>query len=153
MLAQAGSRRRIDILRDVLASLLTPEFQGSVFQFDSLCRRVWGPRYQLAEPSGATDLTDALQVVGQYFPSPLIVISDGLPTSALDPLATARGLSTAIIARFVGRDDDFKAIAFMRALAWCSADGVGDFAAHHWERPAALRSDLATILLPYSREG
>lgn len=151
MIEYSGGRAKIDILGDVLGQLLTPAFVGSVWEFNSLVTRLVPP-YRLGIPSGGTDLATALAVVGICFPRPLIVISDGLPNDAEAALAAARGLETAIVARFVGRDDDFAALAFMRALAWCSADGLGDFAAHRWDRPGLLRTDLAQLLLSWERE-
>lgn len=147
MALSTGFKTRIAVLRDVLAECTPAEFTGQVWQFDSFARRVPGPPYVPDEPSGGTDLTHALECVLGLRPRPLIVISDGAPNDCDSALEMAKRFSTHIIARFVGEDDNFAAIAFMRALAWCSDDGFGDFQMHHWDRPHALSSDLRRLLL------
>lgn len=147
----AGGRTRIDILRDVLKGIVPEHFTGQVWEFNSFLSKVPGPPYRPGVPSGGTDLAGALKefLEAGLRPRPLIVISDGIPNDGEAALKEARKLKTFIITRFVGPDEDFAAIAFMRALAWCSDDGLGDAQVHSWERPEALRSDLATLLLQW----
>ena len=144
-----GQKRRIDVLRDVLVEITPPNYSGSVWQFDSFCREVFGPPYSPGEPSGGTDLAGAIATVARFQPRPLIVVSDGVPQDGEAALAEARALNTRIITRFVGDDADFGAIAFMRALAWCSDDGIGDAQVHRWDRPQALADDLRALLLEW----
>jgi hypothetical protein len=150
----AGARRRIDILRDVLGQVTSAGFTGRVWQFNSYARQLAGPPYVPEEPQGGTDLAYALLCLAEIDaqPYPLVVISDGEPNDGPAALEVARKLNTRIVTRFVGPDDDFTAIAFMRALAWCSDDGMGDAAVHQWDRAGALTKDLADLLLTWEGE-
>ncbi len=149
MIELSGARRRIDIVRDVLENVLR-EAPARVFAFDNYTRELDGPS-ALPEPSGGTVLDRALEQIAAVRPEPLIVISDGEPFNAEAALAAARTLSTHITTIFVGDERNHAAIAFLRALAWCSSDGLGQAVVSDLRKPHQLTATLHSALLGTAR--
>ncbi len=140
----SGTRRRINVLRDVLTVTLR-EAPARLFAFNSYTRELDGPD-ALPEPSSGTVLHEALILLAAFRPDPLIVISDGSPHDPEAALVAARNLHTTIRTVFVGNDTDHNAVAFMRALAWCSNDGIGQALVGNLNKPLKLTADLRAML-------
>jgi hypothetical protein len=51
-----------------------------------------------------------------------------------------------IVTYFAGNDDNHAAVAFLRALAWCSADGLGHAAVTDLRAPDRLAGELRLLL-------
>ena len=139
------ARRRIDILAETVAAVL-PNFPGCrVLGFSSGI--VWIDRgVRVPEPAGGTALHLALEVLLPLRPERIVVISDGEPDDSAAALAAARRLGCAISTYYCGDDGNHAAIAFLRALAWCSADGFGRAAVTDLRKPAALEKDIRLAL-------
>ena len=98
----------------------------------------------LPAPEGGTDLTGALELASQAWPSEVLVISDGLPADEAGALKAAELIPGTISVLFVGSDDDQRGLEFLRRLA---AVGGGIFArkdlSKHMEIGTELREMLA----------
>jgi hypothetical protein len=110
---RAGSRRRIDILRDAVDTVLPQTPNGRLIAFHSIPSEVT----LLPEPQGGTALHLALQYAASLRPRRTLVISDGEPDDEAAALAQAEKLTGTIDVIYVGDDSNHKAIAFMRKLA------------------------------------
>jgi hypothetical protein len=75
-----------------------------------------------------------------------VIISDGEPLDADAALTTARSLGCQIATFFAGDEKNHDAVAFLRALAWCSADGLGDAGVADLCDPRRLAADLRLLL-------
>jgi hypothetical protein len=105
--------------------------------------RILGP---LPEPEGGTNLAGALIHIRPLRPRRVIVISDGEPNDPEAALAAARALATHVASYFCGDENNFAAIAFLRALSWCSADGVGQARVADLRHPERLAAELRLLL-------
>jgi hypothetical protein len=139
----AGSRRKIDALGEILRTLPRNGVCRS-FAFDSVTREVDGN--SLPEPSGGTDLARALSHIAPLRPKTVVVISDGLPDDQAAALAAARQLNCRITTYFCGNERDTSGIIFLRALAFCSDDGLGSAALTDLSRPQELAGELRLLL-------
>jgi hypothetical protein len=147
---RSGSRRRIDILAQVLHDIL-PDFPGCrLFVFDTTARG-WSTTAPLPEPGGDTALHLALGLIADLGPERIAVVSDGQPNEPPTCLDIARSLRCHIATFFCGDEDDHGAIAFMRALAWCSADGFGSASVINLKKPQRLSAELRLLLTGPSR--
>ena len=145
MAAMVYRQRRIDVLADIFSRLL-PEFPTCrivAFGSDAYELRRGA---SLPEPAGSTALHLALSLIANYRPERVAVLSDGVPDDAATALTLAKSLSCFIATYFCGDEDDHAAIAFMRALAWSSADGIGRSTVVNLKKPQKLASDLRLLL-------
>lgn len=113
----AGAARKIDSLRESLASVLVDAPHASIAAFGSQVT-VLPAGAPLPEPAGGTALHLGLEKAGPY--RRVLVISDGEPDSESDALRVAARIvagGTRIDTLFVGADTDRAGIAFMRRLA------------------------------------
>jgi hypothetical protein len=140
-----GSRRRIDVLEAILHQLLPSTPGVRLFAFSSAVREI-EQHARLPEPEGGTALHLALAHAASLAPARVVIISDGEPDDADAALAAARGLGCAVATYFAGSDDNHTAIAFLRALAWCSADGLGHAAVADLRAPGRLAGELRLLL-------
>jgi hypothetical protein len=116
MAEAAGGRRKIDLLRDAIASAW-PDLPGTtVIAFGSTAEAVPGPA-DLPPPSGGTALHLALDVAAKARPVRTLVVSDGRPDSESAAMAAADRLPGVIDVIYCGPDSDADAIAFMYRLA------------------------------------
>jgi hypothetical protein len=145
-----GNRRRIDVLEDILRQVLPSTPGVRLFGFSSAVTELEGAVAEhgvhLPEPGGGTALHLAIQHVAALRPSRLIVISDGEPDDADAALAAARELGCEIVSYFAGDERNHAAVAFLRALAWCSADGLGHAAVTDLRDPRRLETELRLLL-------
>lgn len=112
----AGSTRKVDALRESLASVLIDAPAASILAFASGVEAIVGTA--LPEPRGGTALHLALERSATYRRA--LVISDGEPDSAADALRVAERIvagGTQIDTLFIGADTDARGIDFMRQLA------------------------------------
>jgi hypothetical protein len=70
------------------------------------------------------------------------VVSDGEPQDPESALAAARRLSCEIACYFCGDETNHTAVAFLRALAWTSSDGLGHAAVVDLRDPERLIGEL-----------
>ena len=142
--------RRIDRLAKVLDYLLVRVRVRSLICFNDLPVEVpLVGRVALPEPAGSTGLDVALRHLKALVPRPakVIVISDGMPNSVDDALATAHALyPTVIDAYYVGPDNLTAATGFMALLAAAGGPGgrSGNF---DMLDPVLLGSELHRRLL------
>lgn len=147
-----GTRRRIDILRDVLVMALADAPQARVVAFCSIPMELVGlepniTNLKLPEPAGSTALHLALNLAGRRpKPARIVVISDGQPDDRLAALRAARELNPVRIdALYVGLDDDRDAIGFMQTLALCGKRG-GTVGIRSLKQPEVLANELRLLL-------
>jgi hypothetical protein len=151
MASPEGSRRRIDILRDVLVLALADAPQARVIAFNSVPQELAGlephaANLKLPEPAGSTALHLALRLAGTTKPDRVIVISDGLPDDRVAALRVARALNpVAIDALYTGPDDCAAALGFMQTLSHCGT-GRGTVGIRSLRQPEALASELRLLL-------
>jgi hypothetical protein len=142
-----GAQRRIDVLHSILATVLPPARATSdvrLVAFNSVVRELDGAR--VPEPAGGTALHLALEFVAPMRPVQVIVISDGEPYDPEAALRAARALDCHIVTYFCGDERNHAAVAFLRALAWCSRDGFGQAAVSDLRDPARLTAELRLAL-------
>lgn len=113
---RAGSRRKIDHLREAVGGVIADLPDADLIAFDSGPRRVTLAA-DIPEPSGGTALHLALDQSATLRPRKTIVVSDGSPDSESAALAAAERLPGIIDVIYCGRDGDTKALDFMRRLA------------------------------------
>jgi hypothetical protein len=147
MAQREGSRRRIDLLADVLQQVLTADPVIRITAFGSIPEELTGAEpgrnLRLPEPCGSTALHLALERVAQGpCPHRLVVISDGSPDDPQAALAAAKTLAPVIIdAYYVGPDEEPAAIGFMRALSLAGGrPGVAGL--RSLRRPEALAAEI-----------
>jgi hypothetical protein len=140
-----GSRRRIDVLADILHQVLPATLGVRLFAFSSAVREI-ERHAPLPEPEGGTALHLALAHAASLAPARVVVISDGEPDDADAALAAARELGCEIITYFAGDERNHAAVAVLRALAWCSADGLGHAAVADLRAPDRLAGELRLLL-------
>jgi hypothetical protein len=112
----AGSRRKIDILREALAQVWSELVGARLVAFDTLAREISAPD-AVTSPSGGTALHLALDAAGEHRPARTLVITDGRPDSEDAALEAAGRLSGIIDVIYCGPDSDAQAIDFLRRLA------------------------------------
>lgn len=145
MMAGAGRKTRIDVLREVFAQIRA-EFSGfRLIAFSTVPLELL-PHAPIPDPSGGTALHLALQLVSHYEPERIAVLCDGVPDDPAAALEAAKSLQCHIATYFCGDDMNHVAIAFMRALAWCSADGLGSTTVVDMKKPARLKAGLQLLL-------
>lgn len=147
MAQREGSRRRIDLLADVLQQVLTADPAFRIIAFGSVPEELTGTEpgtnLRLPEPCGSTALHLALEHVARGpRPTRVVVISDGSPDDPQAALAAAKTLAPITIdAYYVGPDDDRAAIGFMRALSLAGGrPGVAGL--RSLARPEALATEI-----------
>lgn len=142
----AGGRRKIEILREALNTVLCERPEIRLFCFDSIAREVTAAA-PLPEPSGGTALHLAIELAREFSPRQTVVISDGRPDDPEAAIAAAEKLSGTIDVIYCGPDSDTKAIDFMRRLAKV---GCGRVIVRDLKKrvlgAVALSSDLRTVL-------
>jgi hypothetical protein len=146
MAEPVGSRRRIDVLGDILRQIVPTAPGARLIAFSSTVREI-EPGAPLPEPGGSTDLAAALTYIGSLQPQRIVVISDGEPNEPDAALAAARALGCAIATYYAGGERNHAAVAFLRALAWCSGDGLGDTRIADLRDPQKLAGELQRLLL------
>lgn len=113
MLGSVGMKRRIDVLREVVASInpLPPmiAFGGP---YDAQVRFV----DVVPEPDGGTPLHDAIPLAKSYGATRLVVISDGMPDLRDQCLIEARSFNGKIDVVFIGTEGDSGSV-FLAELA------------------------------------
>lgn len=147
----SGSLKRIEVLQQVLDSIRREFPTARVFAFNSACMEI-EPRGHLPVPQGGTALDHALQQISYLSPKRIGVLCDGEPNNPPAALEAAKTLQTEIHTFFCGDETDSRAVAFMRALAWCSADGIGKARVIDLEDPQALLEGMR-LLLTHSNGG
>ena len=110
--ADSPGERRIDALRGVVATLRQKQLAFRQLSFNS--DFMWTDI--VPEPSGGTNLSGALDFVGQIKPEHLIIVSDGEPDSPDAAMASAKKLSCKIDVFFVGPKGS-PGDAFLKQLA------------------------------------
>ena len=145
MLASTGRKSRIEVLREVFVQIRA-EFSGfRLIAFSSVPVELL-PYAPIPEPSGGTALHLALDMIRRHEPERIAVLCDGVPDDPDAALTAAKSLQCHIATYFCGDDMDHAAIAFMRALAWCSADGIGSTTVVDMKKPARLKAGLQLLL-------
>lgn len=138
-------KRRIDVLGDVFADI-RPEFpRCRVVTFGAALREI-EPHARLPEPAGSTPLQLALSYVAPHQPARLAVLCDGEPDDPGTALEIAKSLNCFIATYYCGPEGNHRAIAFMRALAWSSADGIGRAQVIDLKAPQKLKGELRLLL-------
>lgn len=143
MIESAGSRRRIDHLREALEQVRQPEH--ILVAFSSAAQTISGPA-ALPSPSGGTALELGLAEAARHNPAGTLVISDGEPTNPEAALHMAEALPGTIDVIYCGDESNREAVEFMRRLARL---GCGHYAAHSWApRPdqPALAATMRLLL-------
>jgi hypothetical protein len=146
MTTAIGSRRRIDVLADVLSSVLSTNPSVRLFSFNSTITELIEPATNLPEPGGSTALHRAIDYVASLQPALLIVISDGEPDDARAALAAAGNLNCVIETFYCGDETNRAAIGFLRDLALCSRGGVGRLKIADLTKPKLLADDIRLLL-------
>jgi hypothetical protein len=145
-----GARRRIDVLADILASVLPSTPGVRLFSFNSvvteLIEAVTEHGVSLPSPQGSTALHHAIEQIAPLQPNPLVVISDGEPDDARATLAAASRLSCIIQTFYCGDESNRAAVSFLRDLALCSRGGVGRLGIGDLTRPERLAGDIRLLL-------
>lgn len=139
MAEQAGSRTKIEILRDALANAppaLLIAFSSTPIEIASAA--------DLPAPNGGTALHLALDLAGVERPWRTLVISDGQPDSEDAALAAARRITGSIDVIYCGPDSDTNARAFLMRLA---RTGGGRYVGHDLRHnPLALAPAVRLML-------
>jgi hypothetical protein len=140
-----GDKRRIDVLRTILATIL-PSLPGtSVAGFnDTVFPLELGQA--LPEPSGGTALHLALQHVLPMHPEHVVVVSDGEPNDPAAAITAARALQCRISTYYCGEEGNRAATSFLRTLALCSRHGVGRAMLGDLRKPEQLAGELRLLL-------
>jgi hypothetical protein len=150
MTSPVGSRRRIDVLAEILASVLPATPNVRLFSFNSVVTElehaVTEHGIHLPEPEGSTALDRAIAQVAPLRPNLLIVISDGEPNEARAALDAACGLGCVIQTFYCGDESNRAAISFLRDLALCSRGGIGRMRIGNLAKPEQLAADLRPLL-------
>jgi hypothetical protein len=150
MAAPVGTRRRIDILGDILAAVLPTAPGTRLLSFNSITTEldnaVTEQGMNLPEPGGGTALDGALAYVSPLNPRRLIVISDGEPDDPRAAIAAGRALGCVIHTYYCGDDGNRAAIAFLRNLALCSKGGIGRAQVGDLTEPARITSEIRHLL-------
>jgi hypothetical protein len=105
--------RKIDILRGAIAALTLDEWR--IYAFNSRTDLILPT--QIPEPSGGTNLGEALRVISAEDTVETLVVSDGVPDSEDDALSAAALVQGVISTLFVGDDFDSSAKNFLRRLS------------------------------------
>jgi hypothetical protein len=145
MSSLVGRQRRIDVLAGILRTVLPQTPGARLFAFDSVVREI-EPTAPVPEPGGGTNLHAALTQIAPLAPVTVIVVSDGVPDDADAAFAAARKLRCRIVTYFAGDEHDHRAVAFLRALAWQSADGLGHAAIADLRDAPKLAAELTLRL-------
>lgn len=112
----AGSRRKIDLLREALDSVHADLPAAVLIAFASTPAELPGPS-ALPSPAGGTALHLALDAAAQHRPRKTLVVSDGRPDDEARALESADRLPGVIDVIYCGPDGDAEALAFMSRLA------------------------------------
>jgi hypothetical protein len=145
MADQIGTRSKHEILGGIRHDVMPHTSGARWFSFASTVREI-EPSSPLPPPSGSTALHLALEHIAPLNPEQIVIITDGMPDSRELALAVAQRLRSNIICYFCGDERDFGAIAFLRALSWCSSDGVGHTAIADLRDPPRLAQELTLRL-------
>ncbi len=109
-----GRKRRIDILKEAIASIGWQDYQLVCFNFKVV--PIQEVR-DICEPCGGTALHRAFDYAASLYPSQTLVISDGEPEDEWEAIKAAEKLPGTISTLYVGDDSNKEAIAFMAKLA------------------------------------
>ena len=142
----AGDLLRIDVLQRCLDEVLPAAAATQVIAFNAI-PFVLERGAPLPPPGGGTALHLAIERAADFRPELLVVLSDGEPNDAEAALAAARALHCKVVTIFCGDERDHAALAFMTALAWCSADGLGEATSADLKQPQQLTGELRRVLL------
>lgn len=112
----AGARRKIDALREAVATLVEEIPEARLLAFSDRAREVESARL-LPSPDGGTALHLALRAASAHRPTRTLVVSDGHPDDPEAALVAAAGLTGRIDVVYCGPDGDREAIAFLARLA------------------------------------
>lgn len=125
----AGSRRRIEVLREALDRVLPDCPSARIIAFGSTAAEVPSAS-RLPEPAGGTALHLALDLAAKLDPSQTLVMSDGQPDSESAAMAAADRVAGRIDTIFCGPDSDRAGRDFMARLAraGCGATMHADLA-------------------------
>jgi hypothetical protein len=141
MAEPVGDRRRCDVLDEILRQVLPASQDARVFAFSELVQEIErGARVPV--PGGGTALHTALTYIAPFQPMQVVVLSDGEPNDAEAALAVARTLSCNFVTYFCGDERNHTAVAFLRALAWTSSNGIGHAAVIDLHYPDKLVAEL-----------
>lgn len=146
MALPVGNRRRADVLADILGALPVTAGIRRV-SFNSVVTEIGADAWP--EPGGGTALAQALTFAAAMNPAHVVIISDGEPDNADAAMAAARDLGARgcqIETYFCGDERCHAATAFLRALAWCSHDGLGRMAVADLTQPKLLEGELRLAL-------
>jgi hypothetical protein len=145
-----STRRRIDVLSDILASVLPSTPGTRLFSFNSICTElleaITANGVHLPQPGGSTALHAALEAVAPLHPNPLLIISDGEPDDSKAALAAASSLHCVIQTFYCGDESNRAAISFLRDLALCSKGGVGRLRIGSLTKPEQLADAIRLLL-------
>jgi hypothetical protein len=145
MAEPVGGRRRIDVLADILRQILPTVPDARLIAFSSVVTEIESGA-PVPEPGGGTDLAAALEYAAHLRPRRIVIISDGEPNDSEAAITAARALRCAIVTYYVGDERNHASVAFLRALAWCSADGLGDTRIADLRDPKKLVGELHLFL-------
>lgn len=119
---RAGSRTKIELLREALATVGPQIPNARLVAFHSMPAECFAGT--LPEPQGSTALDLAIDYAASLDSRTTLVISDGQPDSEADALKAAERLKGVIDVLYIGDDGNTKAIEFMRRLARIGAGRV-----------------------------
>lgn len=142
---RSGGPKRIEVLQRVLDQIYKDFPTARVFAFNSSIEEL-EPNGALPRPQGGTALDLALKHIWPLTPTRVGVLCDGEPNNPQAALDAAKALHCEIHSFFCGDESDSLAIAFMRALAWCSSDGMGKARVIDMEDPQALLEGMRLLL-------
>ena len=112
----AGSRTKIQVLRDSLSDWLPELILPRLISFGSTARLV-ASSADLPSPGGGTALHLGIDLAAASSPSRTLVFSDGYPDDEAAALAAAERLTGRIDTIFCGPDSDIKGREFLAKLA------------------------------------
>ena len=136
----AGTRSRIDHLRDALRQVATPAH--TLMAFASEVTRMASPQ-DLPPPAGGTALHLALAEAAKLNPAATLVITDGEPNNSRLAVAAAGRLGGRIDVIYCGDTSNLAAIGFCRLLVRM---GRGRCTVHDWRHPISIASTMRMLL-------
>jgi hypothetical protein len=148
---RAGSRRKIDLLREALDSVWSELPDARLVAFASTPTDLAGPS-DLPAPAGGTALHLGLDAAARHRPGRTVVISDGQPDSETAALDAAGRLPGQIDVIYCGPDSDTGAIDFMTRLARLGGGRVVVRDVVRMGRPALGPAVRSVLGLPGPRE-
>lgn len=115
MLESVGSATKYDLLKKALSDSLIDWKSQHLIAFSSIPEPCTSSTLPL--PSGNTALDRAIKYISTEKPAFTLIITDGQPDDEQSALGAADDLTGIIDVLFIGRDNDFNAISFLKKLS------------------------------------